>query len=422
MTTTPESGPAALRSGPRLVHSVAWTVSGTLIFALSQWAVVALSAKLAGASGLGQFTFAGAVVAPILAFAQVQLRAVLATDARYETRLRDFLEVRAWLTLAMLAVTPLVAVLVTGDTVTIRVIIAFVTAKAFDSVADILYGYHQRREDMRSIAVGQYVNGGLSVLLFGVVLLLTRNIVLATWGYAAASALTLLLWALPVSIRARRQDVRDPRDQPRARAQLLRAALPLGFVMVLAGLAANLPRYAVQHFMGESALGLFGGAAYMVTVGTNVITAIGQAASPRLAKYAAAGRRADFGRMLVVLVGAGLGIAFLGTIIAALWGGDLLKLLYTAEFGRHGAVLLALSAAAILSFPASLLAVAATAARSFRAQLPVFAAVLVTGAAACYLMVPAWGLIGAAAATALMALVQLAGCAWLVRSAVWRHS
>lgn len=408
-----------MRATPRLLRSVGWTVSGTFVFAISQWAIVALTAKLAGPVALGLFTLAAAVVAPILALAQTQLRGVLGTDARYEHRLGDFLQVGTVLTLTMAVGTPLVAVLVGTDSITVKVITAFVIAKSFDSISDILYGYHQRREDMKVIAIGQFANGTLSVLFFGGMLYLKDDIVLATTGYAVASGITLVAWAIPITVLARKRDTDDPRDQPQARMRLLRLAMPLGVVMVLAGIASNLPRYAVQIDLGEAALGVFGGLAYMVLVGTNFVSAIGQAASPRLAKHAAAGRTADFGRLLKTLLGVSIATAGVGLLVSIIWGRPLVQLIYTSEFTEHTGVLVALAAAALASFPAIILAVAATAARNFRAQLPVFVIVLVVGAVACFYLVPLWGMAGAAAATALMALVQAVGCGLLVRSAVW---
>lgn len=410
-----------MTSGPRLSASVAWTVTGTALFAVSQWAVVALTARLAGPQDLGYFTLATAVVTPILAFSQVQLRAVLATDARFEHRLRDFVNLRFVLTAAMISVTGIAVAAVAEDRTAAAVIVVFVVAKGIDSVSDILYGYHQRREDMRIIALGQILNGLLSVALFGVMLQSTGSIVLAMAGYAAASALTLFGWALPASIRSRRRDTDDPRGQPAAHRRLLWTALPLGFVMLLAGLAANLPRYAVEISLGTTALGIFGAAAFLVLVGANIITALGQAASPRLAKQLAEGRRADFGRTLAVLLALAFGLAALGTLVAALWGTDVLGALYTPEFAERADVLVALAAAAMVAFPASIMAVAATSARSFRAQLPVFFLVLAVGVIASWLLVPTWGLMGAAAATAAMAVVQMWGCAWIVRSTVWTN-
>lgn len=408
-----------MTSAPRLSRSVTWTVSGTFVFALSQWAIVALAAKLAGSVGLGRFTLAAAVVAPILALTQVQLRGVLATDARFQHRLKDFLQVRLYLTIAMAVGTPIVAALVGTDAVTLGVISAFVAAKSLDSIADVLYGYHQRREDMKVIAIGQFANGALSVFLFGGLLYLSGDIVLATVGYAIASGLTLVGWVLPVSVLKRRGDTDDPRDQPPARIHLLRLAMPLGVVMVLAGIAANLPRYAIQLTLGESALGVFGGLTYMILVGTNLVSAIGQAASPRLAKYAASGRTAQFGDLLKRLLVVSTATAAFGLLISILWGRPILEWIYTPEFAQHTGVLVVLAVAALASFPAIVLAVAATAARSFRAQLPVFFTVLVVGAVACYFLVPLWGMVGAAVATAFMALVQTAGCALIVKSAVW---
>ncbi len=406
---------------PAISRSVGWTASGNLVFALSQWLIISITAKLAGATALGHFTLAAAVTAPVLALSQLQLRAVLATDARYEYRFGDYVRGRLWPTLGMLVLTPLAAAAWGMSGQPLAVLSAFILAKAFDSGSDVLFGYHQRRENMRVIAVGQFINGSASVALFGVVLAVTNSLPLATMGYACASALTLAAWAIPVSLRARRTDREDPGGQPRAVWSLIRIAAPLGAVMVLAGLAANVPRYAVQWTLGEYELGIFGGISYIVLVGTNFMSAVGQAASPRLAKLFASGQRAAFLRLLRTLILLAAGSAVVGTIASVLWGAPLLRWVYGPEFADRASILAFLAIAAVFAFPASILAVAATAVRRFKQQLPVFAVVLMLGAIGAWQLIPAYGLEGAAFVTGVMGLAQAVGCGTLVAMALRRE-
>ena len=71
-----------------------------------------------------------------------------------------------------------------------------------------------------------------------------------------------------------------------------------------------------------------------------------------------------------------------------------------------------------MSIASSCLGYALTAARHLRVQPPLLALSVMVGAAACYSLVPAYGLKGAVWAYGTAALVQLAGSALLVRRAL----
>ena len=205
---------------------IGWTVGGNLVYTLSQWACVAVIARVLGPADVGVFALAGAVAAPVLVLTQLQLRIVLATDVRHSHRLSDFLVVRSWSAVVLVAVVAL-AGLVVGGREALPVIAVFGLAKAFDSVADVLYGYHQRREEMRAIALGQGVNGILSLVLLATAIWTTGSLLAGVVGFALGSALNLALRVVPAMRASRAVDTEDPRNQPSARARLVRLAAPL---------------------------------------------------------------------------------------------------------------------------------------------------------------------------------------------------
>ena len=60
-------------------------------------------------------------------------------------------------------------------------------------------------------------------------------------------------------------------------------ALPVGLVLMLISLSVNVPRYFISHHHGQRELGVYSAIANLMVAGTMVMTALGQAASPRLA-------------------------------------------------------------------------------------------------------------------------------------------
>ena len=69
----------------------AWSLIGNVGYAGCQWTMLVVIAKLGSAEMVGQFALALALTAPVMMFAQLQLRTLLATDARNEFQFLHYL-------------------------------------------------------------------------------------------------------------------------------------------------------------------------------------------------------------------------------------------------------------------------------------------------------------------------------------------
>jgi O-antigen/teichoic acid export membrane protein len=194
-------------------------------------------------------------------------------------------------------------------------------------------------------------------------------------------------------------------------------AFPLGLVILLVSLNANIPRYFVEHYLGQAALGYFAAMAYAFVAGNTVMAAIGQSALPRLARYFTLDP-AVFVQLLknMLLIGALIGIAGIG--LAFWWGATILRLLYRAEYAEYASVLTWLMVAAAVTYVASMLGYGMMAARVFRAQVPLFLAATAITALACRVLIPSKGLMGGAFAVLAGAVISCVGGGYIVFVAV----
>ena len=190
---------------------------------------------------------------------------------------------------------------------------------------------------------------------------------------------------------------------------VLRAALPLGFTLMLTSLTANVPRYAIEKFEGTRELGVWAAVASFVTVGSTVVNAAGQTALTRVARRFADGDSAEVRRIAWRMAGIAVALAVAGTVVAAVAGRQLLALLYRPEFGDYAGVLLWMLMAASLGWSASMLGFVSTAMREFRQQSVLLGISAIVSAVVSFAAVPAFGLWGAVAAVAAAGAVQLAG-------------
>lgn len=438
----------------KLRHNFSWTLIGNAIYAACQWGMLVVIAKLGSPEMVGQFTLGLAITAPVIMFTNLHLRTVQVTDAKQEFLFGDYLALRIiGTTLSMLAIFGIVAT--AGYKLeTSLTILAIATAKAFESIGDVCYGFVQQNEQMDRIARSMIVKGILSLTLMSFGVYISGSVLWGTVGLAVAWGIVLVSIDLPntskiliksssaklarsaemssvISIKPdwnsrniyRLAKLSLPMGlakilfalnivMPRSRwelkslAKLAWLSLPLGFVMMLISLNLNVPRYFIQNYLGEKTLGIFGALSYLMVVGNIVIGALAESSSARLAKYYAAAERRKFTTLLLQLttIFAGFGIG--GVLLAWIGGKQVLALIYRPEYAQHEEVFLWLTIAAGIGYVSSGLGYAMTAARYFRVQIPLFMTVTATSALGCLWLIPTMGMKGAALALTMAAVVQ----------------
>ncbi len=418
-----------------LSRNFSWTLAGNVVYAGCQWAMLTVLAKLGTPGMVGQFVLSLAVTAPIIMFSNLQLRAVQATDARHEYQFADYLGLR--LVCTLLAVTAIIAVTFLsgyrGETA--AVILAIGAAKAFESISDIYYGLLQNRERMDYIARSMMIKGPLSLIALAMGSYMTGRIFWGACAIALMWGLVLVLYDIPVAgivlsgknartgKRGRDSTIlvaMKPRWNRSVLGSLTWCSLPLGLVMMLISLNANIPRYFIVHYLGTEQLGIFAAMACFMVAGNTIAGALGQSASPKLARHYAEGQMRAFCGLLMKLVGIAALIGAVGILVTIVGGRQVLTIVYTPKFAERADVFVWLMGAAAVSYVASFLGYGMTAARYFRVQTPLMASVALCSGLTCFWLVPEKGLSGAAWALLASALVLLLGSCFIVMHAISR--
>lgn len=416
----------------RLRRNFSWTFIGNVVYAASQWAMLTILAKLGTKEMVGQFALGLAVAAPVITFTNLALRQAQATDAEQHYRFGDYLALR--LTMTLLGV--LVIAGITGfagyPQKTALVVLMIGLAKACEAVSDVFYGLMQFHERMDRIAISMMLKGVLSLGALGLGVKLTGSVFWGAFGLAIAWLLMLIGYDIPSGRRTlqthlARQSAADasdsllPRWHPDVLRKLLRLTLPLGFATMFNVLSVNIPRYFVERRFGPSELGLFAAMAYVLFAGTTVVGALGQSASPRLARYFATGNMAEFKSLLFKLIAIAVAVGTAFILLTLVAGRPLLTLLYTKEYSHRLDVFLWLNIAATISYVASCLGYGLTAARNFSVQPYIYSAASLISVVACMLLIPRYGLLGSAWALLILNLAQAGMMLGCVRTTLKRQ-
>jgi O-antigen/teichoic acid export membrane protein len=407
-----------------LRHNFSWTFMGNVVYAACQWGMLVVLAKLGSPEMVGQFTLGLAVTAPVIMFTNLQLRALQATDARHEYTFGDYLGLR-------LIATGVGILIILGITLTagypwekLLVILVVGLAKAIESISDVFYGLSQQREQMDRISISMMIKGPLSLLLLGIGVYLTHSVLWGAVGLLVAWAIVLVSYDIPTgafllntslgtlqsetSGKSNLAVVLRPRWHVDRLRKLIWLALPLGFVMMLISLNTNIPRYFIERYMGERELGFFAAISYLMVATAMVVGALGQSASPRLAKYYATGNSIAFRTLLLKMVGIGLLMGVAGVFVVLVAGREILTIFYRPEYAEYTDIFMLIMVTTAISDVASFLGYAMTSARYFRIQMPVSLIVTAISAIACFWLIPSMGLRGAAIALLIAGIVQLA--------------
>jgi O-antigen/teichoic acid export membrane protein len=399
----------------------AWMLAANGVYAACQWAMLAVLAKLCAPAEMGVFALGLAVTAPVIVFSNLQLRVVQATDVRGNYAFGEYVRLRLWTTAGALAVIAGIAVMQPRMGAAALVMGALGLSKGFESLSDVLYGYLQKHERMDVIARSLMIKGVVSIALMGLATLWFRTAFSAAIGVALASGLLLALYDVPATVRLRALVKREAgAEAAAAPARVARiwslagVALPLGVTQGLVSLSANIPRYQLEGARGLAELGIFSALASLIVLGQTVVSALGNVVSPRLARLHAAGDYAGFVRLLLSIAALGAGMGAAGIVFAAFYGGPLLSLLFSPEYGAHADVLVFIMTGATFAYVAWFAGFGLTAAQLFRQQMPLLAAVCASAWAAGLVLIPSYGASGAAMALTVSMGVQALGAALIL--------
>jgi FkbM family methyltransferase len=409
-----------------------WTLVGNAVYSGGQWATLIILAKLTRPEMVGQYALALAIVLPVFMLTSLQLRSVVTTDVQERIGFQDYLAFR-------LVSTGLALVIILGITLTsayrwqLRAVILMMgLAQAIEAISDIYYARLQLKERLDRVSKSMITRTALSAVGLTVGAYFGQSLLFGIAGIVLARAIVLSAYDMrrrthnleAQSERFFQHEVLKPRWDLVVQRELLCLGLPLGIIALLASLNSTIPRYFIEHALGERALGIFSAVAFMFAAGSMAIVSLGQSAFTRLASSYAAGNLIEFRSVLARLLAVGATFGVCGIIVARAAGREIISTLFRPEYAEHSDLLVIMMVAGAIQYLAALIGAAATAARFFKPQIPLLATVVVTSGIVSYWLIPTYGLLGAGFAIVFVSVVLLSGETillwWVLNGLRWK--
>ena len=368
-----------------LLKKAKWLVGGNFVFAFSQWVILIFFARMTNQENLGQYALALAIVTPIFAVGNLQLRPLYILDVNSEQKYTytHFYYLRLICSFIALA-----CCLVLGlfFNVSILVLLLVGLLKFFESYSDIIYAYYNAHDQTQLISKSLFLKGTLSVLVVAVGLYLFdfyTALILFLFVY-------LVVWLFIDNLYIQKiQEIKKMSLD----LGIMKSAIPIGISLGIVTLQSNIPRLFLDQYASIEAVGIFTVLSYFIIVGSIFINSICQYLSPRLT-HAWNHNRAYFKKLLsmALLVAGGLGL--IAIFLSYFMGEFVLNLVYGAEYVAYTDAFVLTMVAGFILYLATVLGYTLTAIGFIKQQVYLFSIVLIFSVLVSYLCIPEYGIIG----------------------------
>lgn len=378
-------------------RNFAWNVVGIIVYNSVLWLLIAALARLGSVEMVGEYALALAVAAPVFLLIGLNLRVVRATDVRGRWSPSTYRRLRVMLNVAAMAVSVGIAFAIGLRGEQLAVVGAVGLSKAAEATSLLLYGFFQRCERLDLVARSMLLRAALGGAGFVASIFATERLLFACLALAVGWSLTY--WVHDRTWERRLLVGSQPHIGGSA-ISLARKAFPLGVGAGVTSVAINVPRFAVQAFLGTVQLGLFVGLAYLSQIVSMIAGAMSDTIVGPLAKSVESGNRSLFVRLLGRLLAFGLAVSLIGALGAAVIGDEVIGVVLGPQFVNQP-VLIVLMLGAGANTVQRCLARGLHAAHRFEWVMGVDILILSLTIVAALVLVPRYGMIGAAASLGL---------------------
>ncbi|MFY0803775.1 lipopolysaccharide biosynthesis protein [Peribacillus frigoritolerans] len=371
-----------------------WFFMGNLVYSLYQFLIIIIFAKLNGESDIGIMTMATAIVAPIFTFTCLNMRQVLATDAKKEYDINSYLSIRIISVCVGFCLCGLIAVLYGQGFVESIIIILMALARSGESLSDIVHGEFQRRELIKWISGSLIIRGVITLFIVSITYYLSNNNIIIAM-LAQAIVWICVFYFRDLSILRRYLKIKIVFNWIEIK-RLVWICLPLALTATINILIVNIPRYFIDAYTSKEEVGIYSALSGFVSMGTIITTAIFYVASPRLAKLLVEHRTRDYLKLLVLMEGIVFIVGMMVLSLMYVWGPVIVKVVFNSNIAQHSDLMIVLTLSWMINILLGALGVGVTAARRFVTQLSFEVITLFVVGIFCFFLVPSLGMIGAA--------------------------
>ena len=306
-----------------------WNSVGSLLQSAISPVLLVIITRMNGIDDSGLFSYAMSISIVFWAIALWGGRTYQVSDVKKEFSSGGYITVRI-VTAVIVAILAIMFCLVSGyDTTKTILIIALVSFKIIESLADALYGILQINNRLYMAGFSLFIKAVGGAVAFTIVNMATHDIISSSLALLAVNIVVILCYDLPKVRRMQNSPIITTQKETRYIHEafiIMRRTAPVFVVIFLTMFSLNIPRYFLDKYH-ESQIGYFGIMAMPITLLALFISFIIQPNIVNLSKLLSQNNIKQFHAtvkkiLFVTLVVSG--IALLATWVAGVWAVDVI--------------------------------------------------------------------------------------------------
>jgi len=376
----------------KIKSDVIWIATGRLMFAFSQWLVIVYLSRTVGVEDLGLYTYSIALVSPLIMFSQMNMRMYLVTDAKDKFASNDYYSTRLLATAIALTILVMLMFFKNADYSFYICLAGVALIKAVESISDVVLGFLQKHGDMKLVSISNILKGVSSLVVMISAIYIFDSMILGVFAIAISWLMILFLYdiskckKLSIDFSFNSKNIKD----------LVIVCIPLGLIMALINYGFNIPVYIIENDLGIEKVGVFSAIFYFLVMGRLVAGSVIQAIAPRVSRVFSSHDTRLMYKVFMVLVLSGFFVATIGVLIAYYVGDMVLGFVYGEVFMEYTGVFVIIMIAAGVGFINQFIGLILTSIRSFKSMLFTHGVQVLIVFVSAYMLVPIYGIEGAA--------------------------
>ena len=320
----------------KIKAGVSATLIANVIFAISQWVIIASLNYTGRTDVVGQYAFAIALAGLFLTVGQLGLRPYLLSSVIKKQEIQHVFHVRI--------ITSVIAFLLLGifsyyflSPSYFVLIITLGMVKVVENLSDICHGYYQKSFHIYQIVVARIFRAITSPILFVILFFYSESIILASVGLLVSLLLTFYFFDRKALQQQEIQITSVISIQQFKNIAV--KSFPMGIATVFVILVVNIPLFILKKDASDNTIGMYASVFYFVTAGSLVLQSAMQVISPILTKNIQ-DKSLSVVKSLIFksfIMAAMFGV--FGIALASLFGDFILTLLYGSAFKEMGGLL-----------------------------------------------------------------------------------
>ncbi|MFV5508746.1 polysaccharide biosynthesis C-terminal domain-containing protein [Acinetobacter sp. 197] len=375
-----------MKSILNILNRAKWLLGGNLIFSLSQWLIMIMIARLASKENLGQYALALAIVLPIYALTNLQLRPLFILDdnGKRKYNYSNFYYLRLLSSFIGILIC-IIFGFYYNEILLILLIVAGI--KFLESLSDIIYAFYNSKDKTYLISKSLLLKG------MGGVLACFLGLTYFNFNWAIFFILLnyFLIWYfLDNKFILKTKEI----SQKKLNFKILNQAIPMGVTLGLVTLQSSIPRIFLNNYESTELVGILSVLSYFVVIGSIFINSICQYLSPKIVKFWINDIK-GFIKNYIFMQVISLLFGFFVLFFCYFFGNIILNLVYGEKFIEYGKELNLIMFSGIFLYLSTVNGFTLTSIGYIGKQVYIFSFIVLTTLLSSYILIPRLGIDGA---------------------------